>query len=174
MILLAEAANRTKQGGQDLIGGLDVRVNRNYFGRQVESFEQNLNLPFLASTDGNEATRPFRGVFIRAPVVERTLSSQVSAHNTEQAQPETVVAPLRSPNGAPRVAVTQAQVEILATLPYRDRLAKRQPILYGDPGEDIIAVRQGNVLATSFHPELTDDARIHAWWLRQVKVAVQQ
>ena len=65
MILLAEAANRTKQGGQELIGGLDVRVNRNHFGRQVESFSCLLTLPFLG--DGAEQ---FLGVFIRAPIVE--------------------------------------------------------------------------------------------------------
>lgn len=48
LILLSESANRTKKGGQELIGGLDVRVNRNHFGRQVESFEADLDLPFLS------------------------------------------------------------------------------------------------------------------------------
>jgi 5'-phosphate synthase pdxT subunit len=38
---------------------------------------------------------------------------------------------------------------------------------------DIVAVRQGNVFGTSFHPELTDDVRIHVWWLRQVVDAVR-
>src|SRR6195952_318650 len=72
LILLSESANRTKKGGQDLIGGLDVRVNRNHFGRQVESFQADLDLPFLG-THGTVSTDPFPGVFIRAPVVEKIL-----------------------------------------------------------------------------------------------------
>ena len=52
MILLAESANRTKHGGQELIGGLDVRVNRNHFGRQAESFTSPLDLPFLRRNGG--------------------------------------------------------------------------------------------------------------------------
>ncbi|KAA8893732.1 PdxT/SNO family [Sphaerosporella brunnea] len=106
MILLSESANRTKKGGQELIGGLDVRVNRNHFGRQVESFSVPLQLRFLG-----EGEKPFTGVFIRAPVVEAVL-----------------------PRGDARV----------------------------------VAVRQGNVLGCSFHPELTGDVRMHKWWLETV------
>src|ERR1700712_4435525 len=75
LILLAESANRTKKGGQDLIGGLDIRVNRNHFGRQVESFQTELKLPFLAEANHlpGGSNLPFKGVFIRAPVVERLL-----------------------------------------------------------------------------------------------------
>ncbi len=62
MILLAEDATGQKRGGQALIGGLDVTVNRNYFGRQVDSFEAELNVPAL----GDE---PFHAVFIRAPAI---------------------------------------------------------------------------------------------------------
>ena len=57
-----------------MIGGLDVRVHRNYFGRQVESFEAVLQLPFLRECGGLDADKPFRGVFIRAPVVETLLA----------------------------------------------------------------------------------------------------
>src|ERR1700742_3620215 len=71
LILLAESANRTKKGGQELIGGLDVRVNRNHFGRQVESFTADIELPFLRDL-GADAAAPFHAVFIRAPVVEKT------------------------------------------------------------------------------------------------------
>jgi 5'-phosphate synthase pdxT subunit len=60
LILLAESANRTKKGGQDLIGGLDVRVNRNHFGRQQESFQANLNLTFLGSTETISKDQPSR------------------------------------------------------------------------------------------------------------------
>jgi len=91
--------------GQETLGGLDVTVRRNAFGRQVDSFEADID---LAGVDGP----PFRAVFIRAPWVE-------------QAGPG---------------------VEVLGTEPRTGR---------------IVAVRQGPVLATSFHPELTRDGRIH-------------
>ncbi len=91
--------------GQETLGGLDVTVRRNAFGRQVDSFESDID---LKGVDGP----PFRAVFIRAPWVE-------------QAGPG---------------------VEVLGTEPRTGR---------------IVAVRQGPVLATSFHPELTRDGRIH-------------
>lgn len=135
LILLSDAANATKKGGQELIGGLSVRVHRNHFGRQIESFEADMNLPFLSSTSDPSA---FHAVFIRAPVVEEVLSPD--------------------------------NVEVLAKLPGRlDRMKKgvSQASTKDDSG-DIVAVRQGNVLGTSFHPELTADARIHAWWLSEL------
>ena len=91
--------------GQETLGGLDVTVRRNAFGRQIDSFESDID---LTGVDGP----PFRAVFIRAPWVE-------------QAGPG---------------------VEVLGTEPRTGR---------------IVAVRQGPVLATSFHPELTRDGRIH-------------
>lgn len=62
MILLAERAEGQKQGGQPLLGGLDITVNRNYFGRQVDSFEADLQVPLW----GDE---PFHALFIRAPAI---------------------------------------------------------------------------------------------------------
>lgn len=106
MILLAERAQSQKQGGQPLIGGLDITVDRNYFGRQVDSFETDLAIPALGEPD-----IPFHAVFIRAPAV---------------------------------VSVGPA-VEVLARL----------------PDGVIVAVRQGRLLATAFHPELSDDLRFH-------------
>ncbi len=108
--------------GQPTLGGLDISVRRNAFGRQVESFECDLDLVGL---DG-----PLKGVFIRAPWVERA-----------------------GPG-----------VEVLA------RLAP-------DGGSDrpsagrVVAVRQGRLLATAFHPELTDDVRVHGLFLDMVKEA---
>src|ERR1700710_2331742 len=90
LILLAEAANATKKGGQDLIGGLDVRVNRNHFGRQVESFQAGIDLPFL------ETGGPFPGVFIRAPVVEKILPHVRGVQQHEQAIPDTILAPSKA------------------------------------------------------------------------------
>jgi 5'-phosphate synthase pdxT subunit len=161
LILLSESANRTKKGGQELIGGLDVRVNRNYFGRQTESFQAPLDLPFLES----EQT-PFPAVFIRAPVVEKVMFNQEGAQTGQ----ETIVAPSKPA----AVETIVREVEILASLPGRAaRLANEGKVNADKDTGDIVAVRQGNVFGTSFHPELTDDARIHAWWLRQVEESVK-
>lgn len=83
---------------------LDVTVHRNAFGRQLESFETELQVPVLGD-------RPVRAVFIRAPVIER-------------------VGP---------------EVDVLATL----------------PDGRIVAVRERNIIATAFHPELAGETRFH-------------
>jgi pyridoxal 5'-phosphate synthase pdxT subunit len=110
MILLAE---RVLDGaaGQETIGGLDVTVRRNAFGRQVDSFEGPVEVAGLDA--------PVHGVFIRAPWVE-------------EAGPD---------------------VEVLARV--------------DDPhGPDrIVMVRQGALMATSFHPEVGDDPRVHGLFL---------
>ncbi|CRG90514.1 glutamine amidotransferase [Talaromyces islandicus] len=171
LILLAESANRTKKGGQELIGGIDVRVNRNHFGRQTESFQTPLDLPFLASSADDSS--PFNGVFIRAPVVEKILPTHDGIQVEESQREETVVAPSRVAVAAPSLG----RVEVLAKLPGRSaRLVASTGVNIDADKEagDIVAVKQGNVFGTSFHPELTDDPRIHLWWLRQVQEAVKQ
>lgn len=161
LIILAQQANATKKGGQELIGGLDVRVQRNHFGRQIESFVADVDLPFLADLDGDtvsKAAAPFPGVFIRAPIVEELLADDEPAPST---------------GGEKGGEQSKSRVEVLAVLPGRRDRAKGGPTngngveLNGDVN-DIVAVRQGNVFGTSFHPELTDDVRVHAWWLGQV------
>ena len=99
MILLATTVSDTDQ---PLIGGLDVVVKRNAFGRQNESFEAQLDIDGLGSV--------FHAVFIRAPWIEKAGS----------------------------------EVEVLSTI-----------------DDHPVMVRQGGVLATSFHPELSGDGRIH-------------
>jgi 5'-phosphate synthase pdxT subunit len=99
---------------QPLLGVMDVVVERNAFGRQVESFEEDLNIHGI---EGG----PFHGVFIRAPVITR-------------------VGP---------------GVEILC------RLTDCR----------IVAVQQGRLMATSFHPELTTDDRLHQYFVRLVQSA---
>ena len=70
LILLAGRANGQKRGGQALIGGLDVTVDRNYFGRQVDSFETDLPIPALATVaDPSDPDGDFHAIFIRAPAV---------------------------------------------------------------------------------------------------------
>ncbi len=110
LILLAREVLDGKPG-QQLIGGLDIAVRRNAFGRQVASFEAAID---VRGIDGG----PVAGVFIRAPWVE-------------------------SAGGA---------VEILAEHAGR-----------------IVAVRQGDVLATAFHPELTGDRRVHGLFCEIVR-----
>lgn len=169
--MLAESANRTKKGGQELIGGLDVRVNRNHFGRQTESFQSQLDLPFLG-----ENASPFPAVFIRAPIVERVLPHHEGIQVDEIERHETVVAPSKQVKDEAARAATSDHVEVLATLslPAAHSATQGRDVTPGQEVGDIVAVRQGNVFGTSFHPELTGDARIHAWWLRQVQVAAQK
>ena len=107
---LVMLAMDTVDGEQSLLRLMDIRVRRNAFGRQVNSFETDLDIPSL----GEE---PFHGVFIRAPWIE-------SADD---------------------------DVEILAS--HEDHA---------------VAVRQGNFLATAFHPELTDDLRLHQLFMEMV------
>jgi 5'-phosphate synthase pdxT subunit len=174
LILLAESANRTKKGGQDLIGGLDVRVNRNHFGRQQESFQANLHLPFLGGTASAGKDQPYRCVFIRAPVVEKVLP-HTNGEQTEEAHVDaTIVAPSKTPVDALAEEELSAEVEVMATLSLRNPdLQKRQEHVHAG-AEDIIAVRQGNVFGCSFHPELTEDARIHVWWLGEIVKAAER
>ncbi len=115
MIFLAKDAGRL----QPLLGVMDVSVKRNAFGRQVQSFEQDLDIPELGKVEnGKQPNRPFHAIFIRAPLIDSVGRG----------------------------------VKVLARL------------------EDgtIVAARQGNLLATSFHPELTKDARFHKYFLEQV------
>ena len=118
MILLAD---RVLDGrpDQQTFGGLDVTVRRNAFGRQVHSFEDDVQ---FADVDGG----PVHAVFIRAPWVE-------------DAGPD---------------------VEVLARVEHTDQ---------EQAAGRIVAVRQGNLLATSFHPEMTDDPRVHQLFVSMVR-----
>jgi 5'-phosphate synthase pdxT subunit len=110
MIMLAD---RLVDGveGQETLGGIDMTVRRNAFGRQVDSFERAVEVDGIGPD-------PYHAVFIRAPWVE-------------QAGPDVTV--------------------------------------IGADGGRIIAVRQGSLLATSFHPELTPDRRVHELFVSIVK-----
>ncbi len=175
MILLAESANRTKKGGQELIGGLDVRVNRNHFGRQIESFQTELDLSFLQQAEGEDFDS-FPGIFIRAPIVERLLPHVAGIQDGEAKVDDTVVAPSRPIDEKVAKSINLGEVEILGTLPGRADAIKTDSSkdkLDTEAG-DIVAVRQANVFGTSFHPELTGDPRIHVWWLEQVLKTLDQ
>jgi 5'-phosphate synthase pdxT subunit len=111
MILLARDIEGGEPDGR--IGLMDLTVQRNAFGRQVDSFETELHVKGLDA--------PIHAVFIRAPTVRR-------------------VGPA---------------AEALATL----------------PDGRVVAASQGNLLATAFHPELTPDIRLHAWFIRRCREA---
>jgi pyridoxal 5'-phosphate synthase pdxT subunit len=127
MIMLADRIADGAQG-QLTYGGIDMTVRRNAFGRQVDSFERDINLTGLSDndsaghsdSDSHSNSAALRAIFIRAPWVEQT-GPGVSILGTDQ--------------GTGR----------------------------------IVAVRQGPLLATAFHPELTPDRRIHQLFVDIVK-----
>jgi len=110
ILLAAEILDAGAPGREaEALGAIDMTVRRNAFGRQVDSFEGDIDVVGL--------TEPVRAVFIRAPWVER-------------------VGP---------------EVEVLARA-----------------GDHVVAVRQGPVLATAFHPEMTGDRRVHKLFVDMV------
>jgi 5'-phosphate synthase pdxT subunit len=139
MILLADRVEGAA-ADQETLGGLDVVVRRNAFGRQVDSFEAELSADLgsgLGSSvgphpdsgpdprAGGAARTPFHAVFIRAPWVEKV----------------------------------GADVAVVATVAAGSAMGR------------IVGVRQGSLLATSFHPELTGDHRFHALFVDLVRRA---
>jgi 5'-phosphate synthase pdxT subunit len=118
MILLASSVEDGRSD-QRTYGMVDVAVRRNGFGRQLDSFESDLDVPALAGG-------ALHAVFIRAPLVERV------GH----------------------------QVEVLATIEH--------PAAPGGSPTPVLC-RQGPVLCSSFHPELTADRRLHAYFLSMVE-----
>ncbi len=118
MILLADRV-LDGRADQQTFGGLDITVRRNAFGRQVQSFEDDIDLDGVGGG-------PIHTVFIRAPWVEE-IGAGVSVLGRVQ-----------------QAAEPEAQGRI-------------------------VAVRQGNVLATSFHPEISGDARVHQYFVHLVR-----
>jgi pyridoxal 5'-phosphate synthase pdxT subunit len=112
-IFLSQDARRL----QPLLGLMDITVERNAFGRQINSFETDLQVPFLPTSNSHVA--PFHAVFIRAPLIENVYGRAREL--------------IRLPDGP------------------------------------IVAAQQGKLLATSFHPELTDDDRFHRYFLELAK-----
>ncbi|MFD0903559.1 pyridoxal 5'-phosphate synthase glutaminase subunit PdxT [Actinomadura sediminis] len=118
MIMLADRIHGGADG-QETVGGIDMTVRRNAFGRQVDSFESDVPLAGMGDT-------PYHAVFIRAPWVESTGDA----------------------------------VEIIGRAE-------------GGPNAGrIVAVRQGRLMATAFHPELTGDFRVHHYFADLVRRAM--
>jgi 5'-phosphate synthase pdxT subunit len=101
-------------------------------------------------------------------VVEKILPTVEGIQVEEASREETIVAPSKAP--ATKAAAEQmgCKVEIMATLPGGAGLTGHNTLHAKSEVGEIVAVRQGNVFGTSFHPELTGDPRIHVWWLEHV------
>lgn len=149
-------------------------MNRNHFGRQQESFQANLHLPFLGNTAGKGADQPYRCVFIRAPVVEKILPHTKGVQREEAERDETVIAPSKTPVDELAKEEVCKEVEVMAKLSMKTSALQANQEHDHAGNEDIIAVRQGNVFGCSFHPELTEDPRIHVWWLEEVLKAAER
>lgn len=106
--------------------------------------------------------------------MEKLLSVVQGEQAGEDAQEGVITAPSRVAEECIAQGRVLQPVEIMATLPGRGRdlVEKVEALGLDEEIGDIVAVRQGNVFGTSFHPELTEDARIHVWWLKQVKEQV--
>lgn len=156
MIMLSRGVEHQKLTGQLLIGGLDITVLRNAYGTQLGSFEGYYDAPVLAKRYGGDSQT--HAVFIRAPGI---------------------------------LSVDSDKVDVLATIPATDShyvsMAHSDHCLHkGDTQPagktnghtanecNVIAVRQGNILATTFHPELTVDNRWHRLFVDLVRHDKQQ
>ena len=126
MIMLADEA-LDGRADQQTIGGISMVVRRNAFGRQVDSFEADIDVSGLDAA--------FPAVFIRAPWVESVGEG----------------------------------VEVLARVTQPDRGGSAGPPGLLGGADTIVAVRQGPLVATSFHPELTGDPRFHEMFVRIVR-----
>ena len=126
MIMLADEA-LDGRADQQTIGGIAMVVRRNAFGRQVDSFEADIDVSGLDAA--------FPAVFIRAPWVESVGEG----------------------------------VEVLARVTQPDRGDSAGPPGSSGGADTIVAVRQGPLVATSFHPELTGDPRFHEMFVRIVR-----
>ena len=114
----------------------------------------------------------FKAIFIRAPVVEKLLRHEGAEQIEEAKVEDTVVAPSRQTRNTALHSAMNDDVTVLARLPRSN--TKIEDRKYSkDCAGDVIAVQQGNVVGTSFHPELTGDSRMHLWWLSIVRDAVK-
>jgi 5'-phosphate synthase pdxT subunit len=107
--------------------------------------------------------------------VEKLLPHVSGVQTSEAKLDDTVIAPSRTIDEKIAPSINLGDVEVMAKLTGRTAALsdETKDKLDAEAG-DIIAVRQANVFGTSFHPELTGDARIHVWWLEQVLETIKQ
>ncbi|MHB1324715.1 MAG: pyridoxal 5'-phosphate synthase glutaminase subunit PdxT [Thermoleophilia bacterium] len=139
---LVMLAREVVDADQPLLGLMDIKVRRNAFGRQVSSFESPLEIPELGMTK------------------EKTARLETAAAGSENvARPETiVVSPGTSAGTFPGIFIRA---------PWIESAGPGVEILAAYDGH-AVAAREGRMLVTAFHPELTDDRRLHELFLRMV------
>ena len=176
LILMADEVRGQKKGGQELVGGLDVAVQRNHYGTQLGSFRTSLRVPALAEVGGGEGGGRGEGsrgqdsrgedseaVFIRAPGIlevgqgvevlasinkedDDWVSQQGRKGGGEEGEVEGGGASGAAAAGGGRVSYASQHMRVVP-----------------------VAVRQGSFLATTFHPELTRELRWHALFADMVR-----
>ncbi|GAA6059687.1 hypothetical protein JCM10212_000074 [Sporobolomyces blumeae] len=140
MILLAKEIEGPVSEGWQGLDGIDVRVGRNSYGRQLQSFSHPLELPFLPPNSS-----PLLATFIRAPLLHDFLPSTTSDVEVLARIPKELV-----PSPQRTSAVTGGQAGV-------------------GKDSDVVMYRQGSLVASSWHPELNrDDTRVHEWWVNEV------
>ncbi|GAA5880808.1 hypothetical protein JCM8547_008357 [Rhodosporidiobolus lusitaniae] len=148
MILLAKEIDGPTSEGWEGLDGMDVRVGRNQYGRQLQSFSTSLPLPFLSfSLTPSACEALLTATFIRAPALHSILPSSSSF-----------------PSVKPLVRLPAH----LVPSPPQAHNATNGSAERG-PDADVVMARQGNLLVCSWHPELNKtDARVHEWWVREM------
>lgn len=179
LILLSDAIHSASQCGQTLITGLHITANRNHYGTQSSSFQAQLDVPVFAQFDEStqlqlQQSSPVRSstqssaVFIRAPAIE-------SIHEFKRTYQDS------SDSSTEQNEVDDAnRVHVLAVIPteqlpaqsHASREAQEQSRAieaHRATHQAPVAVRQGNILATCFHPELTRELRWHKLFHQMVQ-----
>ncbi|GAA5989888.1 hypothetical protein JCM5350_006601 [Sporobolomyces pararoseus] len=142
MILLAKEIEGPTSEGWKGLDGIDVRVGRNSYGRQLQSFSHPLRLTFLPPD-----SPPLLATFIRAPLLDCILEPSASS---------------------PPLEILARIPKELVPSPKRTREATGGEARVGEDS-DVVMYRQGGLVASSWHPELNrDDHRVHEWWVREV------
>lgn len=175
MILLSDHAIKQAEGGQSLVGGLDVHVCRNFFGSQMQSQELAVELaaaaaPALSSGGTSSA------VFIRAPAilsagpdVEVLASVVARPHVSAKADVLRLIDEAgagEAGEGAPAAKKRRVSTHRSSAAPHTTHSGPSGN--FGEADEEVevlVAVQKGNILATAFHPELTDDTRWHRYFV---------
>ncbi|KAG7192648.1 uncharacterized protein KQ657_001428 [Scheffersomyces spartinae] len=134
LIFLAKQVVNGKPN-QQILGGMDIQVHRNAFGRQLHSFEAPLDFSSFIKD-----VIDFPTVFIRAPVISKILENAESESESES-ELTTIISNNTYKNKAPLQILHQLENGF------------------------IVAVKQGSKLGTSFHPELVSDTRFHKWFI---------
>lgn len=181
MLLLSDHTIRQGAGSESIVGGLDVRVCRNFFGSQIYSFQVSISIDPDATGDlirgFDESSGKCSAVFIRAPAIlsvgpDVTVLARIIAKPHASIRDD-VLRLLETAKGSEGSIASIVDSISEITLDSEQPKSKRRRLSTIIPSSDLmqddnessfdvfVAVQQGNILATAFHPELTDDLRWH-------------